>query len=126
MVTTRSPAGIAADSELSRVVLPALVPPEISRFQPAATVQRRNAPGAPAAPKASRSTGRARKRRMVTHGPSSASGGVSAGRGDPSARRAAAPRGAPPRGSPRGGTTRAAGRPRTGGAGSGAPPPLPP
>ena len=110
MVTTRSPAGIAADSELSSVVFPALVPPEIRRFHPAPTIQRRSAPGAPAAPKASRSTGRARKRRMVTHGPSSASGGISACRRDPSARRASTIGDARSRRRPSGATTRSTSR----------------
>src|SRR5262249_59530869 len=63
--------------------------------------QRGNEPGAPAAPNASRSTGRGRNRRMVTHGPSSASGGVSGGAPDPAGRGGGTPPGGPTQRHPR-------------------------
>ena len=88
MVTMRSPLGIAAESALRSVVLPALVPPATSTFQPASTTHSRNAAACGPRPNASSGTARAPKRRIVTHGPSTASGGITAWRREPSGRRA--------------------------------------
>ena len=76
MVTMRSSSGIACDRAFSSVVLPALVAPATRRFQPAATAHRRKVAATPSAPKSASATGRAPNRRMVTHGPSTANGGI--------------------------------------------------
>ena len=89
MVTMRSACGIDCDSALSSVVLPALGGP---RDEEVPSRARRPSAGtraaAPSTPNSSSGTARAPKRRMVTHGPSTASGGITACRREPSARRA--------------------------------------
>ena len=93
MVTTRSAAGISAESTLSKVVLPDPVPPLTSRFRLPRTAGRsRSAPSGrsdPAATMAARSGTAGVKRRMATTGPSTEAGGIMAWRREPSGRRAA-------------------------------------
>ena len=102
--------GIAADSAFSSVVFPALVPPDTTTFQPAATAHRRNAAQPSPGAKASSGTGRAANRRIVTHGPSIASGGITACSRDPSASRASTIGDARSRRRPSGATTRSTSR----------------
>ena len=71
----RSPAA----SALQHVVLPALVAPDTTMFQPARTIASRNATARHRRARTSSSgTARPPKRRIVTHGPSGASGGSTA------------------------------------------------
>ena len=80
------------ESALSSVVLPEPVPPQTSRLQRRRTARASSsASGAVSVPLATRSSGvkpRRRKRRIVSTGPSSASGGITTFTREPSGRRA--------------------------------------
>ena len=92
IVTMRSPGGMNAESALSVVVLPDPVPPLTSTFNRAAMAARsRSCSGGDQVPEATSSSGenpRRRKRRIVSTGPSSASGGITTFTREPSGRRA--------------------------------------
>ena len=78
----------ACESVFSNVVLPALVAPATRMFHPARTDRCTNRAAAPSSPKSSSATIRAPNRRIVTHGPSTARGGITAWRREPSGSRA--------------------------------------
>ena len=78
-VMIRSPAGTAAESALSSVVLPAPVPPEITMLSFARTNARSSrsvGPSSEPMPTSCSSVNRRGKRRIVIVGPRSASGGM--------------------------------------------------
>ncbi len=108
MVSTRSRVGIARESALSNVVLPAPVAPATSTFQPARTIQCRNRSASASTANSRTDTARAPNRRIVTHGPSTASGGRTAWSREPSAKRASTMGDERSRRRPRGAITRSA------------------
>lgn len=93
MVTTRSPAGIALAMALSAVVLPAAVPPEITRFSPASTALVNNSASAgvrvPSRTKSSIEWAISRCRRIVTQVNGASGGQITCSR-EPSGSRASA------------------------------------
>ena len=92
MVTIRSLAGMKLDSTLRKVVLPVPVPPDTRMLsRPFTVAANRASAGCDSEPRVTRSSAvmvSAANLRMVSTGPSTASGGMTALTREPSARRA--------------------------------------